>query len=206
MKTTARNHAASKRTILVASSALVVTALLSGCSVLPPIDLSGLATQSAAPQTPIPGDRNSDGRLSDFEKQVLAQQAVRAYAMPDGAIVQVDPTQPLPAEIVDSITATAAPVVARHTSTAHPNVRGEVQDQLASLIAEQTEATGRGIVLFHHTWTVDLNDQFGPLILWWVGDFPEENWPIKATADREANLASVREAAERRNYEVIVVD
>ena len=205
-----------RRTILTASSALALAALLTGCS-LASGDATALipsAGQAAAPvtatptPTAIPGDRDGNGSLSEFEKEILAKNAPRDYTMPDGSVVSIDPTQPLPAEVVAHIAGAATPIVAQLTTA--DEKAGVISEQLAALITEQTAATGRGIVIFHHVWSADISemnpDLRGPDLKWWVGDFPGNTWPVLASDDRETNLAAVTAAAAARNYELIVLD
>ncbi|WP_130176592.1 hypothetical protein [Cryobacterium sp. SO1] len=202
-----------RRTILTTGAALLLTALLAGCGVASG-DLNGLipsaaeakdaqaSTQTPTPTpTAIPGDADGNGSRSEFEKQLLAKNAVRDYTLPDGSVIKIDPTQPLPAEVTALIVSAAAPLVEQMTSS-YDKVSLPPQEQIQALIAEQSAATGRGIVIFHHAWSsIDWVDQ-----KWWVGDFPGETWPVTASADREANLAAVTVAAAERNYELIVID
>ncbi|TFD30379.1 hypothetical protein E3T40_15415 [Cryobacterium sp. TMT1-19] len=199
-----------RRTILTASAALLFAALLTGCSpasgdlagLIPTAD-QGVGSKTATPTpTAIPGDRDGNGSLSEFEKQILAQNAPRDYTMPGGSVVQIDPTQPLPAAVAAHIAGVATPIVAQLTTA--DEKASVIRAQLAALIAEQTAATGRGIVIFHHVWSAGAN--WGPAEYWWVGDFPGKTWPVLASDDRETNLAAVTAAAAARNYELIVID
>lgn len=193
------------RTLILTSAALALSAALTGCTAA--IGSPGALIPTLSPETPtasatpapLVGDRDGNGSVSEFEKEILAKAAPRDYTMPDGSVVQVDPTQPLPPEVVAVIAGLAAPIVADMTSPMNGEARAI---RMADLVEQQTAATGRNIVIFHHTWSIEN----GQNELWWVGKFPGNSYPVLASADRAANLAAVTAAAEARNAELIIID
>ncbi|MFF2274096.1 hypothetical protein ACFVTX_17610 [Agromyces sp. NPDC058136] len=105
------------RTGRAALTALLMLPLLTGCttaddSFLPGTDTTPNAAATAAP-TPIEGDADGDGELSEFEKEVLAGKAPRDITLHDGTVVVVTPGQPLPQPVIDQIVADAAPGAAQ---------------------------------------------------------------------------------------------
>lgn len=189
--------------------AMTVAIALTGCAAasgsigaLIPAVASATPTVSPTPEQLV-GDKDGNGSVSEFEKQLLAKNAPRDYTMPDGSVVKVDPTQPLPAAIVTVIRDLATPIVASNTS-ARGETLGAMYTAITALADQQTAATGRSVVIFHHTWSLSLD--WSTEEHWWTGTFPNSTWPVKAGADREAVLAAVTVAAAERNAELIVID
>lgn len=212
---------APRRAILTTSAALLLTALFAGCSIASGdvaslIPSAGGAPVSATPASPgpptatptatptaIPGDADGNGSLSEFEKQQLARDAVRDYTMPDGSVVKVDPTKPLPPEVVAVIQEMAKPIVALNKDASSV---GPLILSMRALCDQQTEATGRPIVIFHHAWSAVPGVPDVPSESWWSSVFPGGSVPVNAGPDREAVLAKVTAAAASRDAELIVVD
>jgi hypothetical protein len=100
------------RTATAAASGLLALAVLTGCTTGPDTDPTPPATATAS--APIEGDSNGDGKLSEFEKQVLARNAPRDITLHDGTVVVVaTPGQPLPQPVIDQIAADATPGAAQ---------------------------------------------------------------------------------------------
>jgi len=197
-----------RRTVRIAAATLTVLATLTACST--PFVSSGVlipAISTRTPSTtptpePIAGDTDENGSLSEHEKQVLAKNAVRDYTMPDGRLVQVNPVEALPAEIVAVIKELATPLNDRIVDSWEGS-QGAAQE-LRELIDQQAAATGRNIVIFHHVWSADPN--WGPDQRWWYGDFSGDPIPVKAGRNRDEVLADVTAAAVARNAELILMD
>ena len=199
-----------RRTILAGSAALALAALLTGCSPaggdlgsLVPTAGQGLAseTETATP-TAIPGDRDGNGSLSEFEKQILAKNAVHAYTMPDGSVVQIDPTQPLPAEVVAVVKSESAPTVQTLGATS------DTQYALLDLMNNADSAagaTGRQIVFVYPT--RNATDLFGAFEMVWATTASHtRSTGIAAVQSRDTVLADAQRWAGSRGYEVIVFE
>ena len=199
-----------RRTILTGSAALLLAALLTGCSPASG-DLAGLvptagpapASETATPTpTAIPGDRDGNGTLSEFEKQILAKSAVRDYTMPDGSVVQIDPTQPLPAEVVAVVKSESAPTVQTLGATS------DTQYALLDLMNNADSAagaTGRQIVFVYPT--RNATDLFGAFEMVWATTASHtRSTGIAAVQSRDTVLADAQRWAGSRGYEVIVFE
>ena len=199
-----------RRTILAGSAALALAALLTGCSPaggdlgsLVPTAGQGLAseTETATP-TAIPGDRDGNGSLSEFEKEQLAKNAVHAYTMPDGSVVQIDPTQPLPAEVVAVVKSESAPTVQTLGATS------DTQYALLDLMNNADSAagaTGRQIVFVYPT--RNATDLFGAFEMVWATTASHtRSTGIAAVQSRDTVLADAQRWAGSRGYEVIVFE
>jgi len=126
---------------------------LTACSTAPGTDFLGEPAPSSASQPAaspeaepavLEGDRDGNGKLSEHEKGVLAMKAPRDYTLPDGTVIKVDPAQPLPAPVVDSIRAQAAPIIATY-GTNIPTSRN-----LREFATSQYELTGKSLVIVMH--------------------------------------------------------
>lgn len=98
---------------------LAVVVTLTGCStasgasdVLNPAAAAATTATPTATPKPVAGDTDGDGKLSAFEAQILASHVPKAYRMPDGSTMQINPDKPLPAAVVKIIKAKAARPVA----------------------------------------------------------------------------------------------
>lgn len=77
------------------------------------------AASPSAPATPIAieGDTDHNGSLSAFEKEQLTRNAPKDFTMPDGSVVKIDPTKPLPEPVKAVIAEEAVPIAAQFTGT-----------------------------------------------------------------------------------------
>ncbi|TIH28600.1 hypothetical protein [Subtercola vilae] len=145
-----------KRAIGVSFAGIALAALgpgLAGCSSAL-TETAGTAIPSvaagtaAATPTPIPGDTDGDGKLSEFEKEQLASKAIRTYTMSDGSKVHFDPTQPLPDSVASDISDRAQEAM---SAVNHAGLDGDAQDAamkgMFAFVDTQAEAIGRPIVL-----------------------------------------------------------
>ena len=199
-----------RRTILTGSAALLLAALLTGCSPASG-DLAGLvptagpapASETATPTpTAIPGDRDGNGTLSEFEKQILAKSAVRDYTMPDGSVVPIDPTQPLPAGVVAVVKSDSAP-----TAAALGAARGhEKSDQLGNLMSKADsiqDTTGKGVIfVYPSVSTTPAGDEN----VWATTASHTRSTGIAAVASRDTVVADAQTWSGTRGYEVIVLE
>ncbi|TFB59923.1 hypothetical protein [Cryobacterium sp. Sr3] len=195
-----------QRTILTATAALTLAALLTGCSIAAG-DVAGLipgaapAPASAAPTpTVIPGDRDGNGKISAFETEQLAKNALRDYTMPDGGVVTIDPTQPLPEPVVEAVKAQAAPTVA---------AVGATLNQQYALVDLQNEAdstqdaTGKGVIFVYPCKSAtDL--QGGYENVWATAASRIRATGIAAVQSKDIVLSDAQFWASSRGYEVIV--
>ena len=201
-----------RRTILTGSAALLLAALLTGCSPasgdatgLIPSAGQGLASETATPTpTAIPGDRDGNGTLSAFEKQILAKSAVHDYTMPDGSVVAIDPTRPLPAEVAEVVKNEAAPdAAALGTATGK-----EREVQLGNVMSRAdaiADATGKDVIFVYPT--ISATDSLGGYEnVWATTASHKDSTGIAAVQSRDAVLADAQNWAGSRGYEVIVFE
>jgi len=95
----------------------------------------------------IPGDRDGDGKLSEFEKQLLARHAPKDYTMPDGSVVQLDPAQPLP-ELVKAVVIEQARPPAQALSAANDIPANDAATlEMFAFVDAKAEELGRPVVL-----------------------------------------------------------
>jgi hypothetical protein len=204
-----------RRTILTASSALALAALLTGCS-LAAGDLAGLvpsgapAASDAATPTAIPGDRDGNGKLSAFETEQLAKNAPKDYTMPDGSVVTIDPTQPLPEPVVAVLTAQATTLAEQIVDYlgADSKERGASSLKIFAYVNEQAEATGKKIVAIYSAEGVDPATN-APGTYWTAaasGGPYGTLAPIMGTLDKASAIAQVEAWGGSRGYEMIVTD
>jgi hypothetical protein len=199
------------RRILLAVATLVTLGALTGCSAAGstvtagnmPFAAPATATASATPTpTAIPGDENNDGKLSEFEKQILAQNAVRDYTMPDGSIVKIDPTQPLPGPVVAVLQAKSAATAEamRTAGTSHELVAAS--GAMADAVKADAAATGKQLVYIFQG-----NNQAssGNEIMWGSSPSGVGSTGLTASPDKDAFMASVEAWATPRNYEIVVI-
>lgn len=197
------------RTMLIGSSALLVTALLTGCGVANGdlgalIPSSPAATITATPTpTAIPGDADGNGSLSEFEKQVLASHAPKDYTMPDGSVVQIDPTQPLSAEVVAVLKSKMMPDV-REVQRAMDNTTVQAAPDLYALIRAEGPALGKNVVFVYQT----LSDEPSGLTTVWAAQPASgpRSTDLRASADKDAYFAAIHVWADPRGYEIVILE
>jgi hypothetical protein len=147
-------------------AAVVLSVVLTGC-VGGVSDSAPSAEQTAtvAPMpTPITGDRDGDGELSEHEKQVLAKTSPRDYVLADGSTVVVDPALPLPAEVVAHVEAEAAPWIqlgkSREADSDGVTPPAAGLDEMYALLDRTAEATGKPIAFVFEVASATGNAQF----------------------------------------------
>jgi hypothetical protein len=186
-------------------TALLLAVTLAGCSASTSssnalIPAAGSQTRTGTPTpTAIHGDTNQDGKLSEFEKQKAAQNAVRDYTLTDGTVVGVDPNAPLPAEVVASIKERMLPIGGdmRAASTDHTVVVLETIRENVEIIADELD---RGIIF---TFQLRSAEPTGEAVLW-AGVFSGvQISPVQALKDGEKFNAEIADWAAMRDYEVI---
>ena len=195
-----------RRTILTTTAALLLAALLAGCTPASG-DVAGLipgaapAPASATPTpTAIPGDRDGNGTLSAFETEQLAKNALRDYTMPDGSVVTIDPTQPLPTEVVAVIKSGASPLMSALKTTEKDGVLLSLMNN-ADAVAD---ATGKEVVFVYNT--ASATADWGYEMLWATLASHKDSTGIAAVASRDTVVADAQTWAGTRGYEVIVLE
>ncbi|MEB0001659.1 hypothetical protein QN355_09020 [Cryobacterium sp. 10S3] len=206
---------AARRTILIGSSALLVTALLSGCS-LSGGDLGGLIPTSGTPAalsdtaTPIPtalaGDTNGDGKLSEFEKQILAQNAPKDYTLADGTVVSIDPKQPLPAAVVAEVRAAISPATTSLADSSPGNDGTGKRQAILDALDAQAAVTGKGIVVVTGVTSASPTPG-GPELDGWIALASSVHFTgIMFTQDKSAMVAAVQAWAASRGFEFLLME
>ncbi|KQO98358.1 hypothetical protein [Leifsonia sp. Leaf264] len=154
------------------------------------------ATAEATPTpTLVPGDKNGDGRLSEFEKQVLAQDAPKDYALADGTVMTVDPAQPLPDSVKADIVSGAAPAVDVFNADA-----GEGVEAVREYLNTKADQAGRGVVAVIHVYS----NSDG--MVWGVLASNTKATITKATPDQASALVAAEAWAAAKGYDVVVID
>ena len=184
--------------LLVATLALS----LAGCipeKMFPPMFGESTATPEAT-QEPVldPLDLDGNGSVSEFEKQIAAKNAPRDFPMPDGTVAQVDPTQPLPAEIRDVVHAETKVLVNVSRYNSNADVSQPALNSVVSYLNDFKVRTGRGLVLVWETHSAGEGQR------WVMMASDIRQTPFMPTVKRSemADLAATWAAA--RNYELIV--
>jgi hypothetical protein len=207
-----------RRTMLTASSALALAALLTGCS-LASGDVAGLvpssapaATDAVASTAPVAlaGDRDGNGKLSAFEAEQLAKTAPKDYTMPDGSVVTIDQAQPLPEPVVAvlkaQVTTLAEQIVDYDGADSHDVFDSEMK--LFDYVNQQAEATGKKIVAVFSVEGLDPASN-EPGTYWTAAASGGEYGnlaPIQGTLDKASAIAQVEAWGVAKGYELIVTD
>lgn len=184
------------RTGRVALTALLMLALLTGCTTADNSLLPGADTTTNEAATSIEGDTDGDGELSEFEKQILERNAPRDITLHDGTVVVVTPGQPLPQPLIDQIIADAAPGAAQaQTDDEFAPMAGERSiREVASTYAHEI---GRTVVIVYWgigAWgTVSSVDESG-------------GTGLAGSSDQEAMVAAATDWAESHDAYVVVVE
>ena len=182
------------RTATAAASGLLALAVLTGCTTGPDTDPTPPATATAS--APIEGDSNGDGKLSEFEKQVLARNAPRDITLHDGTVVVVTPGQPLPQPVIDQIAADAAPGAAQtQTDDEFAPMAGiRSMREVASSYADEL---GRTVVIVY--WGLGV---------WGTISSVEESGgtELAGTSDQAAMVAAATDWAESHDAYMVVVE
>jgi len=204
------------RNITLSVVAIALTTTLVSCSV-DADTLSELAaptpTATATPEA-LEGDLNGDGKLTTFETEWLvktrADAAVRDYALADGAVIQVDPSQTLPEQVRNDIVAQFAEDIAVTTST----VKGDVRDARRQVMIDRVNlvkaATGRDVMVVYPSLSLSSPDarKTDTQMVWSsMNSAPEDGNPFTGPdydIDRDAYIAKATEVAGDK-YDVIVL-
>lgn len=191
MKTTTKTTAA---------AALIAALLLTGCS---NTDVFSGGTKAepttAAEPTPtvIPGDENGDGKLSEREKELLAKKAPRDYTMNDGTVVSIDPTQPMPTEVVEELTAEILPTATGIKSAQDYDVDPALATILEFANRAETE-TGIGVIVLIHMPVSSGGKMWGSMAS------GKKAGPLTAMRDKTAMIEQATRWVEPRGYAVLV--
>ncbi|POH66065.1 MULTISPECIES: hypothetical protein [Cryobacterium] len=191
------HRATTIRTATAAASGLIALALLTSCttggaSLLPDTAPTPQATATAS--APIEGDSNGDGKLSEFEKQVLTRNAPRDITLHDGTVI-VTPGRPLPQPVIDQIAADAAPGAAQaQTDDEFAPMAGiRSMPEVASSYADELGRTV-DIVYGGGVWdTISSVDESG-------------GTELAGTSDQEAMVTAATDWAESHDAYTVVVE
>lgn len=179
---------------------LTATGTMSACSVGGSTsDEATVASEPIKTAEPIPGDTDGDGELSEFEKQVHASKAPRDYAMPDGSLVAIDPTEPLPEPVKQVIAEAAVPIIAPMKATSDGDVFGPAYTSLRAEADAQAEATGKRVVYL-------FSKQGASAIEWGTAASGLKSTGLLAEPSKDAMLPKVQSWADSMEYEVIIVE
>lgn len=186
---------------------MLLTLILTGCSAtttspnaLAPVVEAESPTSAPTPKA-IPGDTNEDGKLSEFEKQVVADTALRSYTLLDGSTVDVAPAQPLPAAVVAAIQEQASPI-AESFRFAEGDAVTPPMEAMRENVDAQAESVGKGIVFVAQGIS---DDGSGPISVWVMVASKIDVSPVKPDTDFNVVLAGSQTWAASRNYEVITI-
>ncbi|BDI21296.1 hypothetical protein [Herbiconiux sp. L3-i23] len=180
----------------VAAGALLLVGVLAGCG---PGGSPSSSAESATPSAvPLEGDRDGDGQLSEFEKQVLARNAPREVALADGTAATVTPGEPLPQPVTDQIVAEALPAVAE-VSSIDEFESFDGRKKLRALADRYAALLSRSVVIVYP----DRSDYWNWEVSSDAGDVAVTG--ISGTKDRDATVAAAAEWVESEDAYLIVV-
>jgi hypothetical protein len=182
---------------------------LAGCTTstdnaIGPTSSSQEATPVATPVA-IPGDTNGDGKLSKFEEQVLASHAPRDYTMPDGSVVKIDPTQPLPEPVKAVIATQSAPFVSV-LNTKNEEQKNVALAGLMKFSNEKKIETGRPVIIIYPELSAEnyTPGNAGYVTVWASIASDVQSTGLKVTRTKEEMLSAAQAWANPRGYDVII--
>lgn len=169
-------------------------------------------SKPTATESSLEGDLNGDGELTQFETDWLAktkaEAAVRDYALEDGTIVSVDPSQPLPEAVTADIAGRFAEDIAVAKSTSNGGVRLPLREAMTVKIDSLAESTGVPLMIVYPSASTIEGSGSGTETVWTsMNSSPDSDEHFSGPmymADREAYIA---EATKRAGdlFEVIVL-
>lgn len=193
-----------KRIALILALCGSVSLATSGCTHTPDAATStsvlepAMTTPTQGP-TAVAGDTNGDGHLSEFEKQIIAQNAPRDYIMPNGTIVQIDPKTPLPPQVVNDVKSAVSPAVAASATAGGDQEASDAASKaLDQSLQEQSDKLGRGIA-------VVFNTRGSNGWVWGAKASGVKSLGIMATPTADEMVEKVRSWIGGRNYELLVM-
>jgi hypothetical protein len=161
-------------------------------------------TETAAPvekpaaPVALEGDQDGNGRLSEWEKGVLAKNSARDYTLADGTTVKVDPTQPLPAPVAEAVKAHAA-VPTAGSKTTDRDAQDRSYAALRASLDADAAATGRGILVVYQAASA------GEGLIWVPAISGDKYSPFLGSADKASVVAEATTWAANKGYELIVL-
>lgn len=200
------------RALLLAIPLTAVALSFSGCAadgasqpLVPTAPAHTASSSPSAPATPaeIEGDTDHTGRLSEFEKQILAQNAVHDYTMPDGSVVKIDPQKPLLAAVNKLLAEQAAPIAGEFTSEVASVAMPAIEDMRA-FAWSKAEEVGKPLVVIWPGASAIAGEPGASETIWRSVPSGVKSTGLEGEHTKEAMLASVKQWADPRGYEVIV--
>lgn len=155
------------------------------------------AATPEATQEPVldPMDLDGNGSVSEFEKQMAAKNAVRDYTLPDGTVVQVDPTQPFPEAVHSAVKAETVPLIA---ATQAFGTKAQYEVAMIAELDAKAAAMGRGIAVVFES------SIYGGGTMWVILASGQSQAPFIGSADKASVVAQAETWTENRNYELII--
>jgi hypothetical protein len=147
------------------------------------------ATPAPVVKAPLVGDLDGNGKISAFEQGLIDRSAPKAYTMPNGTVVQIDPTKPFPAEV------TAVVAAAGVGPTSQFNGSDATVGTLIKYLNDQADATGKEIVAVFRSNGSE----------WEAAPSHLRNTSVMPLTSKGAMVAAVQAWADIHGYEVIVI-
>ncbi|MHA6695619.1 hypothetical protein [Homoserinimonas sp. A520] len=184
--------------------AAALTVSLAACSteqMFPELLAEPASTPTQEP-APDPLDLDGNGSVSEFEKQMAAQNAPREFIMPDGSVVIIDPREPMPPAVKEVIAQQAIPVVAPAKSNrdfSPESVEGLISE-VRDYATAQAEATGISIVIVFSK--PNGSGQMG----WGSVASSRQSTGVVGGLNRDEVVSRVQSWADQTDHELIVID
>jgi hypothetical protein len=178
-----------KTTLKAAATTLALAFAITTLAACAPTATTPTTPAKSKPAASAPAATPSAKPMSEFDKQVAAQTAPRNYTMPDGSVVSVDPTKPLPEPVKAAVAAELAPHVT--------NASSHTPDEVFGALNAQAAATGRGVVAVASSFASGRTQWYAVASGQIQGLFPSKSTKAEAVAEATA-------WAKERGFDVIV--
>ncbi|AQX81557.1 hypothetical protein BWO91_17710 [Plantibacter flavus] len=151
--------------------------------------MTAVPTETAV--APVEGDLDGNGQLSEREKEILESKRPREVTLPDGSVVAVDPSQPLPAPVVQSITDQFNSLAAQFNGDGLHDE--EILGQMYQLVDQKQTEIGRGVVMVFS------------FLGYWCTAASSAKSPIQGELDQASVISQAQAWASARDFELIVI-